>query len=50
MSISNLCEKADWKLSVLAKLTKLYLMRFTIWYHLYNLKNAENTHGGAVAG
>ena len=23
-------------------------MRCAIWYHLYNLKNAKNTHGGAV--
>ena len=21
-------------------------MRYTIWYHLYNLKNVKNTHGG----
>ena len=23
-------------------------MRCTIWYHLYNLKNVKNTHGGAL--
>ena len=23
-----------------------YVMRCTIWYHLYNLKNVKNTHGG----
>ena len=23
----------------------LYVMRFAIWYHLYNLKNVKNTHG-----
>ena len=24
-------------------------MRCTIWYHLYNLKNVKNTHGGVFA-
>ena len=23
-------------------------MRFAIWYHLYNLKNVKNTHGGVL--
>ena len=23
-------------------------MLCTIWYHLYNLKNVENTHGGHI--
>ena len=23
-------------------------MRCTIWYHLYNLKNMANTHGGVL--
>ena len=23
-------------------------MRCTIWYHLYNLKNVKNTHGGVL--
>ena len=23
-------------------------MRCAIWYHLYNLKNVENTHGGVL--
>ena len=23
-------------------------MRYTIWYHLYNLKNVKNTHGGLL--
>ena len=23
-------------------------MRYAIWYHLYNLKNAKNTHGGVL--
>ena len=23
-------------------------MRCTIWYHLYNLKNMKNTHGGVL--
>ena len=25
-----------------------HMMRCTIWYHLYNLKNAKNTHGGVL--
>ena len=25
-----------------------YIMRCAIWYHLYNLKNAKNTHGGVL--
>ena len=24
------------------------IVRGTIWYHLYNLKNVENTHGGVL--
>ena len=24
------------------------VMRFAIWYHLYNLKNMKNTHGGVL--
>ena len=23
-------------------------MRWAIWYHLYNLKNVKNTHGGVL--
>ena len=26
----------------------LYVMRCTISYHLYNLKNVKNTHGGML--
>ena len=26
----------------------IYVMRCAIWYHLYNLKNVENTHGGVL--
>ena len=26
----------------------LYVMRCAIWYHLYNLKNVKNTHGGVL--
>ena len=30
-------------------LTKLkYVMLYAIWYHLYNLKNVKNTHGGVL--
>ena len=25
-----------------------YEMRCAIWYHLYNSKNVENTHGGGL--
>ena len=25
-----------------------YVMRCAIWYHLYNLKNVKNTHGGML--
>ena len=25
-----------------------YVMRCVIWYHLYNLKNVKNTHGGVL--
>ena len=25
-----------------------YMMRWAIWYHLYNLKNEKNTHGGVL--
>ena len=27
---------------------RLYVMRCAIWYHLYNLKNVKNTHGGVL--
>ena len=29
-------------------LTSLVVMRCPIWYHLYNLKNVKNTHGGLL--
>ena len=25
-----------------------YVIRCAIWYHLYNLKNAKNNHGGML--
>ena len=25
-----------------------YVMRCAIWYHLHNLKNIKNTHGGVL--
>ena len=25
-----------------------YMIRYTIWYHLYNLKNVKNTHEGVL--
>ena len=27
---------------------KLYQIFCAIWYHLYNLKNVKNTHGGML--
>ena len=26
----------------------VYVMHCAIWYHLYNLKNVKNTHGGVL--
>ena len=26
----------------------LYVMRCTIWYHLYDFKNVKKTHGGVL--
>ena len=26
----------------------LVMVRYAIWYHLYNLKNVKNTHGGVL--
>ena len=26
----------------------MYVVRCTIWYHLYNFKNLKNTHGGVL--
>ena len=28
--------------------TRNIVMRCAIWYHLYNFKNAKNTHGGVL--
>ena len=28
--------------------TQKYVMRCEIWYHLYNLENVKNTHGGVL--
>ena len=46
----------SWVFFTLFKLYKLcqmaqsitYMMRCTIWHHLYNLKNVKNTHGGVL--
>ena len=27
---------------------KTFVVRCAIWYHLYNLKNVKNTHGGVL--
>ena len=29
-------------------ISDLYMMLCMIWYHLYNLKNVKNTHGGVL--
>ena len=29
-------------------LNRLNVMRCAIWYHLHNLKNMKNTHGGVL--
>ena len=34
--------------SFLENLLKLYIMLCIIRYHLYNLKNVKNTHGGVL--
>ena len=28
--------------------TKINMMRYTVWYQLYNVKNVKNTHGGVL--
>ena len=33
-------------IAVRSWLVMIYVMRWAIWYHLYNLKNVKNTHGG----
>ena len=35
-------------LNNLTDLNMVHVMRCTIWYHLYNLKNMENIHGGVL--
>ena len=32
----------------LAENNILFVMRCAIWYHLHNLKNVKNTHGGVL--
>ena len=29
-------------------ISKLFVMRCAIWYHLHNFKNVKNTHGGVI--
>ena len=36
------------KILVLIKFASLYVMFCTIWYHLNNVKNVKNTHGGVL--
>ena len=33
---------------MLTYLNLKYVVRCAIWYHLYNLKNMKNTHGGVL--
>ena len=33
---------------ILSFLRNIYMMLCAIWYHLYNLKNLKNTHGGVL--
>ena len=35
-------------LHILTIAVRAYGMRCAIWYHLYNLKNVKNTHGGVL--
>ena len=32
----------------LLRFARLFVMRCVIWHYSYNLKNAENTHGGGL--
>ena len=49
--IINAKKRQD-KSFILSALTKLWkpriVVRFTIWYHMYNLKNVKNTHRGVL--
>ena len=45
MNIAPFFSKAEEKLNCNLF---LYVVRCAIWYHLYNLKNVENTHGGVL--
>ena len=38
----------DWLKSIhllIIRICSIYVMRYVIWYHLYNLKNVKNAHG-----
>ena len=35
-------------LTIFAIKNSSYVVRCTIWYHLYNLKNVKSTHGGVL--
>ena len=36
------------KISLDTKICRKFVMRCAIWYHLHNLKNVKNTHGGVL--
>ena len=38
----------DWKETLEEKEAFVFAVRCAIWYHLYNLKNVKNTHGGVL--
>ena len=31
-----------------SEINRAFVVRCAIWYHLYNLKNMKNTHGGVL--
>ena len=37
-----------WNNNKTTYVTQTIVMRCTIWYHFYNLKNVKNTHGGVL--
>ena len=37
--------KYENKISEKTKISKVYVMRCAIWYHLHNFKNIKNTYG-----
>ena len=47
--INNKNTKATSQTNVfIVNFEQVNVMRCAIWYHLYNLKNVKNTHGGVL--